>query len=74
MKVTHVIDSIAPGDGGPPSVVLHLAAGQVSLGAQVRIVTYADSRNAQWLAHWRRQVPAACDLELREFHGNGGLR
>lgn len=67
MKVTHVIESIAPQFGGPPSVVMHLAAAQAALGADVEVVTYRDADNQYWLSEWRHQIPLLQNLPLREI-------
>jgi glycosyltransferase involved in cell wall biosynthesis len=67
MKVVHVIESISPHDGGPPNVVLHLAGAQAALGAEVKVVTYRDACNQQWLSDWRREIPSANGIELQEI-------
>jgi glycosyltransferase involved in cell wall biosynthesis len=56
MKIVHVIASIDPAIGGPPQVVIRLAAAQTSLGHEVHLVTYGhvdaqgESRIKQQLA------------------------
>jgi glycosyltransferase involved in cell wall biosynthesis len=67
IKVAHVIQSISPIVGGPPNVVLHLAAAQASLGAEVKIVTYADSRNECWWSSWGKINPRLCQVKLQEI-------
>jgi len=66
MKVAHIIQSISPNDGGPPSVVMHLAAAQANLGAEVQVVTYAGARNQDWWSNWIEQIPAIRQIELQE--------
>lgn len=41
MRILHVIPSLAPEMGGPPRVVLRLAAAQAELGSDVHVVTYS---------------------------------
>jgi glycosyltransferase involved in cell wall biosynthesis len=43
MKIVHVIGSIDPIGGGPPQVVVRLAAAQSNLGHEAHIVTYGSS-------------------------------
>jgi glycosyltransferase involved in cell wall biosynthesis len=66
MIVVHVIQSISPADGGPPSVVLHLAAAQAALATDVRVVTYSNSRNRQWWSEWTLRVPGLARVDLQE--------
>ncbi len=42
LRIAHVIDSLDPRFGGPPSVCIRLAAAQASLGHQVQIVSLTD--------------------------------
>lgn len=43
MKIAHVIGSIDPAYGGPPGVVMRIAAAQAAKGHSVHIVSYADA-------------------------------
>ncbi|QDU33125.1 GDP-mannose-dependent alpha-(1-6)-phosphatidylinositol monomannoside mannosyltransferase [Poriferisphaera corsica] len=40
MNILHVIDSLNPADGGPPSVVVQLASAQALLGHRVHIMSF----------------------------------
>ncbi len=40
MRITHVIGSLDPAAGGPPAVVLRLAAAQAKLGANVTVLSW----------------------------------
>ena len=40
MNIIHVIDSLNPADGGPPSVVVQLASAQALLGHNVHIMSF----------------------------------
>lgn len=42
MRITHLITSLDPAAGGPPMVVLRLAAAQANLGHDVSIISYDD--------------------------------
>jgi glycosyltransferase involved in cell wall biosynthesis len=56
MRFVHIIASIDPAGGGPPQVVIRLAAAQSSLGHEVHLVTYGPV-DAE--AEWRTQQQLA---------------
>lgn len=57
MRIVHVIGSMNPKTGGPPMVVGRLAAAQVQLGFDVRIVTYAGDDHVQAIQTCKQTIP-----------------
>ena len=41
MRIVHVINTMHPSDGGPPTMVAHLASEQAKLGNEVHVLSYA---------------------------------
>ncbi|HUN74150.1 MAG TPA: glycosyltransferase [Steroidobacteraceae bacterium] len=65
MEVAHLIDSISPEAGGPPRVMLNLAAAQVRLGIGVQVVTRKDAQTDTWWSQWCERTPALSSIPLR---------
>ena len=65
MDVAHLIDSISPEAGGPPRVMLNLAAAQVRLGIGVQVVTRKDAQTDTWWSQWCERTPALSSIPLR---------
>lgn len=57
MKIIHVIDCIDPADGGPPGVVMRLAAAQAAMGHAVHVAGYTDAASQARIDHALRAVP-----------------
>jgi glycosyltransferase involved in cell wall biosynthesis len=59
MKIVHVIDFIDPIGGGPPQVVVRLAAAQAQQGHEVHVVAYArpDPESAERTQRQLARVP-----------------
>jgi glycosyltransferase involved in cell wall biosynthesis len=45
VRIVHVINTMHPSDGGPPTMVAHLASEQARLGHQVHVLSYALGEN-----------------------------
>jgi len=67
MDVAHLIDSISPEAGGPPRVMLNLAAAQAKLGIGVQVVTRKDAQTDTWWSQWCERTPALSSIPLRAF-------
>ena len=63
MKVVHVIGSIDPAFGGPPGVVMRIAAAQAAKGHNVHIVSYADAEAEPRIRRALLDVPGILDVE-----------
>jgi glycosyltransferase involved in cell wall biosynthesis len=58
MKILHVISSLDPKFGGPPSVAARLAAAQASLGHEVHLLAYGgDEESLQRVSRQLARVP-----------------
>jgi glycosyltransferase involved in cell wall biosynthesis len=62
MRIVHVVESLDPANGGPSVSVPSLAAAQASLGNEVVLVFYAESRSEDYVAH--RQIPGFANVNL----------
>lgn len=63
MKIVHVIGSIDPAHGGPPGVVMRIAAAQAARGHDVHIVSYADAEAAPRIGRALLDVPGLLKVE-----------
>lgn len=63
MKIVHVIGSIDPAHGGPPGVVMRIAAAQAAGGHEVHIVSYADAEAAPRIGRALLDVPGLLKVE-----------
>ena len=67
MKIVHVIDFIDPIGGGPPQVVVRMAAAQAQQGHEVHVVAYAgpDPQSAE---RTQRQLATVPYVHLLHLH------
>lgn len=64
MKIVHVINSIDPADGGPPTVVMRLSAAQALLGNDVHVVSYVESSARERIDEAIAQIPGRGRVQL----------
>jgi glycosyltransferase involved in cell wall biosynthesis len=57
MKIIHIIRSIDPAGGGPPQVVVRLAAAQANLGHELHLLTYDSPGSQQRIEQQVARVP-----------------
>ncbi len=67
MKIVHVIDFIDPIGGGPPQVVVRLAAAQAQQGHEVHVVAYAGP-DAESAERTQRQLATVPYVHLLHLH------
>jgi glycosyltransferase involved in cell wall biosynthesis len=67
MKIIHVIRSLDPSEGGPPQVVVRLAAAQAHLGHEVHVLAYGNPRADGRIAEQLAQVPHRELLHLHQL-------
>ncbi len=67
MKILHVIDSLDPRCGGPPAVVLRLAAAQRLLGHKVSILTYASPGADRRIADSLKGIPGIDEVPVHSL-------
>ena len=64
MRILHVIDSMNPSQGGPPSAVAGLAAAQAGLGNHVSIYSQGSGETADVIEKSMHGMPGADDVAL----------
>jgi glycosyltransferase involved in cell wall biosynthesis len=64
IKIVHVINSIDPADGGPPTVVMRLSAAQALLGNDVHVVSYVESSARERIDQAIAQIPGRDRVHL----------
>lgn len=64
MRIAHVISSLDPNAGGPPSVLWRLGAAQAALGHDVTAIGPRDPRRDDVIDDSRRAVPGIDDLRV----------
>ncbi len=67
MRVLHVIDSIDPRTGGPPAVVLRLAAAQAIVGHETGILTYRTPASDERIATSMRGIPGVDRVAIHQL-------
>lgn len=73
MNITHIIPSLDPAAGGPPMVVLRLAAAQARLGHDVSIISFDCPDADQAISKAMKGVPYIDQVGLRSIKPGGAL-
>jgi glycosyltransferase involved in cell wall biosynthesis len=73
VKILHVIDSLDPRCGGPPAVVLRLAAAQASRGNQVGILTYGTPGGEDRITASMRGIPGIEGVAITSLDREQGV-
>ena len=73
MRILHVLQSLHPRFGGPPAVVLRLAASQANLGAQVGILSYRSIDGSEAIEKSLSLVPKISMVKRFDLPTESGL-
>jgi glycosyltransferase involved in cell wall biosynthesis len=71
MRILHVIATLDPAAGGPPAVVMRLAAGQAALGHELHIVSYEAPAAAERIAAYWKTIPRHERVTSHRIMSNG---
>jgi len=67
MKIVHVIRSLDPAGGGPPQVIVRLAAAQANLGHELHLLTYGSADSQERVQRELARVPHSQNLQIHEL-------
>lgn len=71
MQIAHVITSLDPAAGGPPMVVMRLAAAQASLGHDVSVICYDVPEAADAIDRSYKDIPHIGRVAIRNLEPGG---
>jgi glycosyltransferase involved in cell wall biosynthesis len=67
MKIIHVISSLDPAGGGPPQVIIRLAAAQANLGHELHLLTYGSAEAQQRVERELARVPHSKQVHVHQL-------
>ena len=67
MKIIHVIRTLDPAAGGPPQVIVRLAAAQANLGHELHVVSYGSSEAQERVQRELARVPHSAKLHIHSL-------
>jgi glycosyltransferase involved in cell wall biosynthesis len=67
MKIIHIIRTVDPAGGGPPQVVVRLAAAQAQLGHELHVLTYASSDSQDRVQQQLARVPQLDKVQIHSL-------
>ena len=67
MKIIHVIRSLDPAGGGPPQVIIRLAAAQANLGHELHLLTYGSVEAQERVDRELARVPHSGKLHIHSL-------
>lgn len=67
MKIIHVIRTLDPAAGGPPQVIIRLAAAEANLGHELHLLTYDSADSKQRVGRELARVPHADKLHIHSL-------
>ena len=67
MKIIHVIRTLDPAAGGPPQVIIRLAAAQANLGHELHVVSYGSSEAQERVQRELERVPYSGKLHIHSL-------
>src|SRR5437016_148846 len=73
MRIIHVVLSLDPAAGGPPTVVSRLASAQAALGHEVAIISHQSAKSESQIASSLQMIPGIEKVKLEYLGAESGF-